>query len=906
MRGTRGTRSDGPAGGARATGLRADLVPHLIDLRLAGPVAFAWMGAALLVGVPGVAWWCVGGAALTGVIAVALLGRERATPAVSAVLALALTTAACCTLVGIAVAVGEPARSPAELGATAGRTVEVEVTLTRDIATTARSTTGTLRTLGDTTELRVPVRVVPDTPLRAAAGTVLTGRAAVEPDDPGGPEAAVVFLRGVPASEPPTGVLAVTDSVRQAFVRITDELPEPGGTLLRGLAIGDRSGLDPDTETAMETSALTHLTAVSGSNCAVIVAVVVLVSRALGLERAVRAAVAITLLVGFVVLVRPDPSILRATVMAVVVLVVHLSGRPVRGVPLIALAVIGMLVVDPWFARSFAFGLSVLATSGIVVLGPPLTALLTRWCWGPFAAAIAVPVSAQMACWPLTIPLAAALPTYAVPANLLAEPFAPVVTVVGLLACLLAPVWPAGASVVAAVAWLPASVIGAIAHGAAALPAASVPWPAGLVGVGAAVLVSGALVGAVLGPVAARMRFVVAAAAVAVIGAGTVVVPLVVVRVGIPADWAIAMCDVGQGDAVLLRSVGSTALVDTGDDRERLRACLDLLGVGRLDLLVLTHFDRDHVGAVEEVAGDVDVALTGPVGRPADESVVRGLTGAGADVRRADDGTAGTLRDVPWRVLWPRAGERASGNDASIVVAVEAPDTCGSCLSAVLLGDLDRSAQRRLRGVAPGPVDVVKVSHHGSADQDPELYRQLAARVGLIGVGADNTYGHPTDRALAMLAAAGTTPFRTDLQGTVVVRRGTAGPEVWTERASPGQAPPGQAPSDQALSGQAPSGRAPGGSAVARRLGPAPSEGTHARQEARARRREDRPGPVVRHPSSARRPRDRAGDVPRRAGDRHAPRSAGRRRPRARGPRPRSRPVRTRALGDARQPVALR
>ena len=886
-----------------------NLAADRTDLRVAVPVAIGWVVAAVLVGKPEVAWFVVAGSSAVLAIGVVLVCCSPVVVVVRVVVTAVITSAAVVGLVAVAVAVGDVRRTPPVLDGVGHTPVQVDVVLDRDLAAGDRSVIGTLSHVDGTT-VDVPVRVVPDRfagVVRAlAAGTRMSARAVVEPDEPGAATASVLFLRGAVDTEAPSGFLAGTDRARSAFADVTAALPEPGGALLRGLAIGDRSGLDPDTETAMETSALTHLTAVSGSNCAVIVAVVVLVSRALGLGRAVRAAVAITLLVGFVVLVRPDPSILRATVMAVVVLVVHLSGRPVRGVPLIALAVIGMLVVDPWFARSFAFGLSVLATSGIVVLGPPLTALLTRWCWGPFAAAIAVPVSAQMACWPLTIPLAAALPTYAVPANLLAEPFAPVVTVVGLLACLLAPVWPAGASVVAAVAWLPASAIGAIAHGAAALPAASVPWPAGLVGVGAAVLVSGALVGAVLGPVAARMRFVVAAATVAVIGAGTVVDPLVVVRVGIPADWAIAMCDVGQGDAVLLRSAASTALVDTGDDRERLRACLDLLGVGRLDLLVLTHFDRDHVGAVDEVAGDVDVALTGPVGRPADESVVRGLTGAGADVRRADDGTAGTLGDVPWRVLWPRAGERASGNDASIVVAVEAPDTCGSCLSAVLLGDLDRSAQRRLRGVAPGPVDVVKVSHHGSADQDPELYRQLAARVGLIGVGADNTYGHPTDRALAMLAAAGTTPFRTDLQGTVVVRRGTAGPEVWTERASPGQASPGQAPPDQALSGQAPSGRAPGGSAVARRLGPAPSEGTHARQEARARRREDRPGPVVRHPSSARRPRDRAGDVPRRAGDGHAAGSAGRRRPRARGPRPRSRPVRTRALGDARQPVPLR
>ena len=207
-----------------------------------------------------------------------------------------------------------------------------------------------------------------------------------------------------------------------------------------------------------------------------------------------RAACAVVLLLAFVVLVRPDPSIVRATVMAIVALVVHLAGRPVRGVPLICLAAVGMLVVDPWSARSFAFGLSVLATSGIVVLAPPLTALLGRRCWTPVAAALAVPIAAQVACWPLTIPLAPALPTYAVPANLLTEPLAPVVTVLGLGACLLAAAWPWGATVIAGIAWVPAAAIGAVARGAAALPFASVPWPLGVVGVAAAVVVSAAVV----------------------------------------------------------------------------------------------------------------------------------------------------------------------------------------------------------------------------------------------------------------------------------------------------------------------------------------------------------------------------------------------------------------------------
>ncbi len=871
--------------------------PSLVDLRLAGPVAVAWVEAALLVGAPGLAWWCATTAATAGtVVVLALVVRGRRGRAAlsggrggllggvpGGVPGGVLVAAACCLLVAVAVGVGAAARSPQALADRAGRTVAVEVVLTRDLAASDRSTTGTLRSIGDVGGLEVPVRVVPAGRLRASAGAVLHARATVQTDDGGAPTAAVVFLRGRPTSLPPTGLLAASERVRQAFTAVTRDLPEPGGALLRGLAIGDRSGLDPATESAMETTALTHLTAVSGSNCAVVVALVVAGCRALGLPRVLRAVAAVGFLVAFVVLVRPDPSIVRAAVMAVVVLAVRLSGRPLRGVPLLALTVLGMLVVDPWYARAPAFALSVLATGGIIVLAPRLTALLARRWWQPVAAAVAIPVAAQLACWPVTVVLAPTLPTYAVPANLLTEPLAPVVTVGGLAACVLAPVWPWGAAVVAHVAWAPAAVIGAVAHGAAALPAATLDWPAGPVGAATAGLVSLAVAGAVLVDPPRRTWALVAAGTVVAIGLGLVAVPRLVVRSTVPGDWSVVACDVGQGDAVLVRDgAGPVALVDTGDDEELLLRCLDLVGVDRVDLLVLTHFDRDHVGAVGAVADRVARALVGPVGRPEDERVVGTLERAGVEVRTADDGTSGTLGALRWRVVWPRAGSSASGNDASVVLETTADGPCPTCVSGVFLGDLGEQAQRRLRPLVEAHPDVVKVAHHGSADQDPALYRQLAAPIGLIGVGADNTYGHPTASALDALRAAGTTAFRTDEQGTVVVSRSADGSlQVWTERTAPTPEAPSTAPRASVLTAPATTtGVRPAGgpSVAARRIGtgpdqlaPEPTEGTHARQEAHARRREDRPGAVVRCPAGARRAGHRSRAVPGGAGEQRPP-----------------------------------
>jgi competence protein ComEC len=141
-------------------------------------------------------------------------------------------------------------------------------------------------------------------------------------------------------------------------------------------------------------------------------------------------------------------------------------------------------------------------------------------------------------------------------------------------------------------------------------------------------------------------------------------------------------------------------------------------------------------------------------------------------------------------VLWPGGLELSEpGNDSSVVVAARPLAECVRCLSGLFLGDIGEIPQRILVGRQSLPsVDVVKVSHHGSADQFSGLYAHVNARVGLMGVGADNTYGHPTEVALDILNAQGSTPLRSDERGTLTLSRNAEGDIVfWAEReAGPG------------------------------------------------------------------------------------------------------------------------
>jgi competence protein ComEC len=214
------------------------------------------------------------------------------------------------------------------------------------------------------------------------------------------------------------------------------------------------------------------------------------------------------------------------------------------------------------------------------------------------------------------------------------------------------------------------------------------------------------------------------------------------------------------------------------------------VGIDRIDLLVLTHFDLDHVGGAAGLTDRVTTVLHGPIGSADDDRVRVALEEQGARTVLARPGMRGTLGTATWRVLWPPAESRAfpAGNDASVVLDIRG----GGLPSSLFLGDLSASPQAALAasGALNPPYDVVKVAHHGSADQDTRLYALADPAAALVTVGADNTYGHPRAEILGPLDELGATVARTDTQGVIAVWRTDAGVQVWREHGG-GVAPAG-------------------------------------------------------------------------------------------------------------------
>ncbi|MET0929459.1 MAG: DNA internalization-related competence protein ComEC/Rec2, partial [Aeromicrobium sp.] len=518
----------------------------------------------------------------------------------------------------------------------------------------------------------------------------------------------------------------------------------------------DESRVTDEMEEDFRRSGLTHLLAVSGTNLTIVLAVTMALARAAGLRRGGLWIVGAVSIIAFILLARPEPSVVRAAAMGVVgVAALGFGAR--GGLRTLCWAVVGLLFLDPWLSKSAGFILSVCATAGILLLAPlfarRLEAWMPRWC----ALAVSVPLAAQLACTPAAAALSGEVSLVAVLANIAAAPAVAPATVAGLAGGVAAVVWSPLGQLCGTLAGACASWILTVGHTCAGFDSASLEWHAPW-----QVLL-------VVMPLVAWAAVVLSSRPAIATG---ILLGLVV---GIwrppqtgwpPPGWVMVACDVGQGDAsVLPVAPGEAVVVDTGQEDAPVDRCLTSLGITRVRLLVLTHGDADHVDGWRGVVDGrrVDQVVVGTSGGPSVPGPPRHVAVAGESF---------TLGDTSAEVLWPSPDEPVAGDRNGVSVVLRATVRGVSIL---LTGDVGAEAQQRvLRTGADVRADVLKVPHHGSADQDRQFLSAVGESVATISAGEDNDYGHPTASLLSLLRERGVRWWRTDTDGdiAVVVRDG--------------------------------------------------------------------------------------------------------------------------------------
>jgi len=593
--------------------------------------------------------------------------------------------------------------------------------------------------------------------------------------------ATVVQARAVqPTGRRRGGIAGFVDGLRRQSERaLNGGMPERETALARGFVLGQDDRIDDRTVQDFRRSGLAHLLAVSGQNVALLAILATPFLALLGLTVRARLVCTAALIAVYVPLAGGGPSIQRAGVMGIASLLALGAGRPSSRLYALLLAAAATLALNPRASADVGWQLSFAAVAGILLITAPLArGLAAGLAPGPWQRAAAEGVAMSVAATVATAPLVAhhfgTLPVASLPANLVALPAVAPSMWLGMLSAAVGqvPVIPAeplnrlNALLLAYIAqvaewfgdpsWATAEVHLdgpvdlALAYAGIAAACFAVPW-----------------VGRLRVPAPGRMpRALLAAGACLAVLAVALPSAARVSRSPAPAAGTLRLTvlDVGQGDATLLEPPSAPAvLVDTGPVQAEVGRRLREAGIERLGAVVLTHDQDDHAGGLAGIAAEIEVRRF--VFSRASAAARSVMAAAGARTLRLAAG--GEIRSGGLRLeaLWPprelavAPGPSGDPNSRSLVLLAE-----WRRFSILLTGD----AEAELAPVDPGPVDVLKVAHHGSADPGlVDLLRRTMPRLAVVSVGP-NPYGHPAPETIASLHAAGVPVLRTDSGGDLV------------------------------------------------------------------------------------------------------------------------------------------
>jgi len=574
--------------------------------------------------------------------------------------------------------------------------------------------------------------------------------------------AALVIASGeITIIKQPKRLFQLTSEIRKDFRNLAPKTS--AGALIPGLVIGDTSLQSEVFTEQMRRVGLSHLTAVSGANFALVASFLFWLLQFVVKNLKHRLQLVFLILLLFIFLVRPTPSVLRAAVMTAVVLLAKFFGNKSLGIPSLAAAITLLILLDPLQSIDPGFVLSVLATAGILLLSPVIEQKLARYVsteW--IAQGISIPVSATVFCLPIIVLISGQLSLVTVPANILVAPVIAPITVLGFISAMFSPFSTAVAQLLFAIATPFASWIVFVSNLMADVPIISFNQS----GVFLCLFLL-----ALIAVIKKRPQITVL---ILILFIGQVIFSA---QMWPGKGWQVVNCDVGQGDALVINLGSANAiLVDVGPEPIKIDRCLRRLGIKSIPLLILTHFHADHVGGVSAVlknrkVGQVWISnLSEPAGSY--KSTMAQLTGL--NVKVVNQGEKYLLPDFGAQifVVWPASsldampvlpGDGSAANNSSVSVIIKT-----NKFSLFAGGDIEPAAQEAITNSGYlKKVDYLKVSHHGSAYQYLPMLDQLMPKVAIISVGINNSYGHPSGQFIDQMQRRGIQVWRTDHSGGI-------------------------------------------------------------------------------------------------------------------------------------------
>ncbi len=552
--------------------------------------------------------------------------------------------------------------------------------------------------------------------------------------------------------------------------RVEELFPGESAPFLQALLLGDDGGFTEEQESDLSETGLYHITAVSGMHFGYLF---LMLSFLVGIHRPRRlAAITIPVVLLYMLLVGASASVVRACIMMLFVLAGPLLNRESDPLTSLSAALLMLLLGNPLSIGGVGLQLSFASMVGLLVLSPRIYALLPagkRSMWRLARSSLAASLGATVCTAPLTAFYFNRIPLVGPIANILVGSVATFTFLSGAGALLLGLLVPGLGSLAGLLPRAGVWFILAVARLFARIPYHAIYFTNPYLKYWLIFLV--ALFGYCALTPKARRKYLLAAG----LAAGTLALLLYLPARGRSGRLHAVAVDVGQGASTLLASGGQTALVDCGSGENFINAgdeagdTLNTCGYLRLDYLILTHYHDDHANGVPTLLArmPVDTILV-PEPEEADAAIhgeLVELAGRyGCTVAYVTEDTTLPLGEARLRLFAPVG--HGSTNEEGLSVLCTAGD-----FDLLITGDMNSANEAVLAETKDLPdIEVLLVGHHGSRDaSSTQLLRAVTPEVGIVSVGADNSYGHPTDDALRRLVGMGADIYRTDLQGSVSI-----------------------------------------------------------------------------------------------------------------------------------------
>jgi competence protein ComEC len=576
--------------------------------------------------------------------------------------------------------------------------------------------------------------------------------------------------------------------LRQRIVEVINKsLPEQQAGLLNGMLIGYRKGLSKEVQDAFSDSGLTHIMAVSGANVAFIVFPLVFVLRKLRIPQRASNVLVIGVLIIFVYITGLEPSVVRAVIMAVTILIGQIMRRDGDIYTSISFAAILMLLHNPNNLFNIGFQLSFVATLSLVMFGKNIKGFIKLMHIPDCVAdVVSATLSAQLGVLPLSVLYFNKVSLISLISNLVVIPVLELITILGSIMALLGQINIFISQLIGYVNCVFLSFVLFTVKLSSAVPYAviQVTTPSAWL----AVLYYTIIIFLLWYKPSRKIHI----KPVSYVASCTLIILICIIYAVLPKAMEVVFIDVGQGDSILIKTYKGVAVLidgggssgDSGDSSIGNTVIIPLLldmGVSEVDVVIATHAHNDHIQGllpVLEAFKVQNVAIPGYEENYNDfKDVISVCKQKNIDVEALKMGDCIKLDDkTHLNVLNPAdsmASNKPSLNNTSLVLKLSYKD-----VQMLLTGDAEKEVEERL--ISSGidiNAEVLKVAHHGSDTSTGEDFLEVVnPKAVVISVGRNN-FGHPSESVVERLKKSGALLFRTDRDGAVIVK--TDGRKLW-------------------------------------------------------------------------------------------------------------------------------